>query len=68
MACRKENGNQILLKMRFRYPKILRMENGKIGKSLQNRVGNYYFEIKEKEFEGGWHVAQKVAMQKVALQ
>ena len=52
--------------MGFRYPKILRMENGKIGKSLQNRVGNYYFEIKEKEFEGGWHVAQKVAMQKGA--
>ena len=30
MACRKENGNQILLKMGFRYPKILRMENGEI--------------------------------------
>ena len=27
VACRKENGNQILLKMRFWYPKILRMED-----------------------------------------
>ena len=30
VAYRKEKGNQILLKMGFWYPKILRMENGKI--------------------------------------
>ena len=37
VAYRKENGNQILLKMGFRCPKILMMENGKIGIRLKTR-------------------------------
>ena len=64
VACLKENGNQILLKMGFRYPKILRMENGKIWiiwksefeKNIYKMVFNsrkIIFKIKRERMEQG---------------
>ena len=70
MACRKENGNQILLKMGCWYLKTLRMENLMTWNHLKNRNWKIIskrgwkllFWNQRERVWGGWHRAQKVAM------
>ena len=70
VACRKENGNQILLKMGCWYLKTLRMKilmtwnhlkirNWKI---TSKRGWKSLFWNQRERVWGGWHMAQKVAM------
>ena len=61
VARQKENDGQILLKMGFRYPKILRMENGKIGIIWKSEFEKDFYKMRfEKSFarsrddELGW--------------
>ena len=75
VACRKENGNQILLKMGCWYLKTLRMENlmtwnhlkTRNWKIISKRGWKLLFWNQRESVWGGWHMAQKVAMLEVAM-
>ena len=77
MACRKENGDHILLKMGCWYLKTLKdgklddlksFKNQKLENHLKTGLGNLFFLKSKGKNLRGWHVAQKVAMLKVAMQ